>query len=157
MIRFLQTDNRLVKALLVVVIGAASVSMVVYLIPGLAAGGANSPDTYAVVYPHWYSHYFSSGDTVSQAEVQRVTEQQIAARNPQYANNPIIVNLFEQQIGQQLVQQQVLLDEAKTLGIRATDDDVAQFLHKGELGQLLFPNGQFIGKERYAQFVVDQF
>ena len=35
MIRFLQTDNRMVKALIVVVIGAASVTMVLYLIPGL--------------------------------------------------------------------------------------------------------------------------
>ena len=62
MIRFLQTDNRLTKALLVVVIGAASVSMVVYLIPGLTTGESASPDTYAVVYPHWYSRFLSSGD-----------------------------------------------------------------------------------------------
>ena len=58
MIRFLQTDNRVTKALLVVIIGAASVSMCVYLIPGLMAGGAASADTFAVVYPHWYSKYF---------------------------------------------------------------------------------------------------
>jgi len=51
MIRFLQTDNRLTKALLVVIIGAASISMVVYLIPGLTGAGASSPDTYAIIYP----------------------------------------------------------------------------------------------------------
>ena len=44
MIRFLQTDNRVTKALLVVIIGAASVSMCVYLIPGLMAGGSTSAD-----------------------------------------------------------------------------------------------------------------
>ena len=109
MIRFLQTDNRVVKALLVVVIGAASVSMVVYLIPGLAAGSAVSPDTYAVVYPHWYSRFLSSGDEVSQAKVEQIARQQIQQRNPQYADNPILLNIFEQQVGQQLVQQQVLL------------------------------------------------
>ncbi len=70
MIRFLQTDNRIVKALIVVVIGAASVTMVLYLIPGLSGMGASSPDTYAVVYPHWYSRIFSSGDTISQAHVE---------------------------------------------------------------------------------------
>ena len=35
MIRFLQKDNRLTKALFVVIIAAACVSMVIYLIPGL--------------------------------------------------------------------------------------------------------------------------
>ena len=55
MIRFLQTDNRITKALFVVVIGAASVAMVVYLIPGLTGAGSAAPDTFAVVYPHWYS------------------------------------------------------------------------------------------------------
>ncbi len=42
MIRFLQQENnRAVKALFVVIIAAASISMVVYLIPGLTGlGGA---------------------------------------------------------------------------------------------------------------------
>ena len=70
MIRFLQSkDNRLVKALFVVIIAAASVSMVVYLIPGLTGQGAVSASTYAVVYPHWYSRFFSSGETISQEKV----------------------------------------------------------------------------------------
>ena len=43
MIRFLQSDNRITKALFVVVIGAASVAMVVYLIPGLTGAGAAAP------------------------------------------------------------------------------------------------------------------
>jgi peptidyl-prolyl cis-trans isomerase D len=42
----------------VVIIGAASVGMVVYLIPGLTGQGASSADTYAVIYPHWYSRFF---------------------------------------------------------------------------------------------------
>ena len=97
------------KALLVVIIGAASVSMVLYLIPGLGGMGSASPDTYAVVYPHWYSRILSSGDTVTQARVEQITENQLQQRGPQYADNPMIVQLFEQQVGQQLVQQQVLL------------------------------------------------
>ena len=71
MIRFLQKDNRLIKALFVVIIAAASVSMVVYLIPGLTGEGAVSADTYAVVYPHWYSKFFASGDEISQQKVRR--------------------------------------------------------------------------------------
>ena len=43
MIRFLQRDNRLTKALFVVIIAAASVSMVVYLIPGLTGRAPPQP------------------------------------------------------------------------------------------------------------------
>jgi hypothetical protein len=58
MIRFLQTDNRMTKAIFVVIIGIVSVGMVVYLIPGLTGQGASAADTYATIYPHWYSRFF---------------------------------------------------------------------------------------------------
>ena len=156
MIRFLQTDNRMVKALIVVVIGAASVTMVLYLIPGLGGVGSSSPDTYAVVYPHWYSRILSSGDPISQAHVEQITENQLRQRNPQYASNPMIVQMFEQQVGQQLVQQQVLLEEAHRLGISATDDDVRKYLRTGPTGQVLYPNGTYIGDEAYKQLIDDR-
>ena len=150
MIRFLQSDNRMVKALIVVVIGAASVTMVVYLIPGLTGVGASSPDTYAVVYPHWYSRILSSGDTISQTRVQQITENQLRQRDPQYAENPMIVQIFEQQVGQQLVQQTVLLQEAHKLGIDATDDDVRHYLRTGPTGQVLYP-GRHVHRRRGLQ------
>jgi peptidyl-prolyl cis-trans isomerase D len=156
MIRFLQTENRVTKALFVVVIAAASVGMVVYLIPGLAGLGTPSSDAYAVVYPHWYSRFFSSGATVTQAHVEQVARQQLMQRSPQYADNPMILNFFEQQVGQQLVQQQVLLQVAKQLGIHVTDEDVRQYLRTGPTGQVLFPNGKFIGEDQYAQLISDR-
>jgi len=156
MIRFLQTDNRVTKALLVVIIGAASVSMCVYLIPGLMAGGSTSADTFAVVYPHWYSKLLSTGDEVSQLKVEQAARQQLQQRNPQYADNPMILNFFEAQVGQQLVQQRVLLQEAAKLGIRATDDDVSQYLRTGPTGAVLFPNGKFIGKEQYQALIAQR-
>jgi peptidyl-prolyl cis-trans isomerase D len=158
MIRFLQSkDNRLVKALFVVIIAAASVSMVVYLIPGLTAGGGISANTYAVVYPHWYSRFFASGQEISQQKVSQQARQQLQQRNPQYASNPMIVNLFEQQVGQQLVQQQILLAEADKLGITANSDDVNNFLHEGQAGQVLFPNGKFIGQDQYTSLIATRF
>jgi peptidyl-prolyl cis-trans isomerase D len=156
MIRFLQTDNRMVKALIVVIIGAASVTMVLYLIPGLGGMGSSTPDTYAVVYPHWYSRYLSSGDPISQARVEQITENQLQQRDPQYASNPMIVHLFEQQVGQQLVQEQVLLEEAHKLGIYATDNDVRQYLRTGPTGEVLYPNGTFIGEDAYKQLIDDR-
>ncbi len=157
MIRFLQQDNRVVKALFVVIIAAASVSMCVYLIPGLTGQSGVSSGTYAVIYPHWYSKFFSSGDTISQEKVSLQARQQLQQRNPQYASNPMIVSIFEQQVGQQLVQQQILLAEADKLGISASSDDVAQFLHQGQAGQVLFPNGKFIGQDQYAAMIASRF
>jgi peptidyl-prolyl cis-trans isomerase D len=153
MIRFLQTDNRMTKAIFVVIIGVVSVGMVVYLIPGLTGQGASSANTYAMIYPHWYSRFLSGGTTVSQEQVEKLARQQLQQRNPQLADNPMILNMYEQQVGQQLVQKQILLMEAEKLGIRATNDDVIQFLHTGQPGQVLFPNGQFIGEERYAALI----
>ena len=156
MIRFLQTDNRMVKALIVVVIGAASVTMVLYLIPGLGGMGSSSPDTYATVYPHWYSRLLSSGDTVSQSRVEQIAQSQLQQRSPQYANNPMLLQFFEQQVGQQLVQQVVLLQEAHRLGIYATDNDVRQYLRTGPTGEVLYPDGKFIGDAAYRQLIDDR-
>ena len=156
MIRFLQRDNRVTKAFFVIIIAAASVGMVVYLIPGLTGMGASSVDTYATIYPHWYSSIFSSGMTVSQEKVSMAARRQVQQRNPQYADNPMILHLFEQQIGQQMVQQQILLAEADKLGITANDDDVLRFLHQGQYGEIFFPNGKFIGQERYTAIITGQ-
>ena len=146
----------MVKALIVVVIGAASVTMVLYLIPGLGGVGSSSPDTYAVVYPHWYSRILSSGDSISQARVEAITENQLRQRDPQYASNPMIVRMFEQQVGQQLVQEQVMLEEAHKLGIYPTDDDVRKYLRTGPTGQVLYPNGTYIGDDAYKQLIDDR-
>ena len=153
MIRFLQRDNRFTKALFVVIIGAASVSMCIYLIPGLTGMGAPTGDNYAVIYPHWYNRFFSSGVTITQQKVSQMARQQVMQRNPQYADNAMIMSIFERQAGQQLVQQEILLSEADKLGIHATNDDVAKYLHSGPTGQVLFPDGKFIGQEQYAALI----
>jgi len=155
MIRFLQRDNRLTKALFVVIIAAASVSMVIYLIPGLSGQGSSSADTFATIYPHWYSRFLSSGEAISQQRVSQMARQQIQQNH--YPDNPMIEGLLEQRAGQQLVQQKILLIEADKLGIRATDDDVRQYLRTGPSGQVLFPNGQFIGADVYARLIADRF
>ncbi len=153
MIRFLQADNRIVKALFWVIISAAIVSMCVYLIPGLMGSASASGDSYAVVYPHWYSKLLSSGDEISLQKVQDMTRRQIMQRNPQYADNPMIMQLFQSQVGQQMIQQQVLLQEAHRLGIAPTDADVLHYLQSGPTGQVIFPKGKFIGQTEYTNLV----
>ena len=155
MIRFLQNDNRITKAIFVVIIGVVSVGMVVYLIPGLTGQGATAADAYATIYPHWWSFYFGSGDTVSQQKVEMMARQQL--QQQRYPDSPMILNLFEDRVGKQMIQAQVLLTEAEKLGIHATDDDVIQFLHKGQFGERLFPNGKFIGQDAYTNLIAQRF
>src|SRR3984957_4305475 len=155
MIRFLQTNNRMTKAIFVVIIGVVSIGMVVYLIPGLTGQGAATADTYATIYPHWYSKLLSSGSTVSQQMVDKLARAQLAQQR--YPDNPMILGLFEQRVGEQLIQQQILLDEADKLGITATDDDVRKYLQTGQAGEVLFPGGKFIGEDRYADLVATRF
>lgn len=157
MIRFLQKDNRLTKALFVVIIAAASVSMVVYLIPGLTGQSATGADTFAIVYPHWYSRFLSAGEVISQQKVSQMATQRVQQQYPQYAGNPMIMSMIEPQVGQQLVQQQILLDEAGRLGIHVTNDDVRSYLQTGPAGQVLFPGGKFIGQDKYEQLIQQRF
>src|SRR5580698_7759460 len=153
MIRFLQKDNRLVKAIFIVIIGAAVLTMVITLIPGIFQDASVTGDTYATVYPHWYSRYTFSGEKVSMTRVQEVAQQQLQRqRLPDFAL-PYIV----QRVGEQLILQKVLLAKAASLGISANEDDVRAFLHTGQYGELLFPNGQFIGEDKYRQFISNQF
>ncbi len=153
MLRFLQKDTKIAKAIYIVIIAAASVGMVVYLIPGLMSGSAAAPDTYAEVYPHWYSKLFHSADVVSLQKVEQMARQEVSQRNPQYLDNPVILNFFTQQVGQQMVQQQELLTEAARLGISANSDDVVKYLHSGPTGEVLFPNGKYIGDQAYTNLV----
>ena len=153
MIRFLQKDNKMVKAIFWVIIGAAVITMVVTLIPGIFQNAAVTGDTYATVYPHWYSRFTFSGDTIPMVRVQEVAQQQLQRqRLPDFAL-PFMV----QRVGQQLILQKILLAKAHSLGLTATDDDVRNFLHTGQYGELLFPNGQFIGEDKYRQFISSQF
>jgi peptidyl-prolyl cis-trans isomerase D len=157
MIRFLQAkDSRVVKAIFVVIIAVVSVGMVIYLIPGLTGMGASTVDTYAIIYPHWYSHFFSSGVTVSQERVGLLARRMAQQQNPRYLESPGIMHIFEQQAGQQLVQQEILLAEADKMGVTASEEDVLQYLHQGQFGEIFFPNGKYIGTDRYTAFVTSQ-
>ena len=145
------------KVLFYIIIAACSVGMVVYLIPGLFSMGAPSAGTYAVVYPHWYSRFFSSGAAVTQQQVEAAAQQAIQQQGPQYAGNAAILKFFEARVGTQLVEQQVLMQVAQQLGVHVSDDDVRDFLHQGQFGEAIFPNGNYVGDDAYANFVATRF
>jgi len=158
MIRFLQSkDNRLVKAIFIVIIGAAVITMVVTLIPGIFQDASVTADTYATVYPHWYSRFTFTGEKISMTRVQELAQQQMQRQRlpEQYAS--LFMPRLISQAGQQLIMQKILLAKASGMGIVANDDDVRSFLKTGQLGELLFPAGNYIGDEKYKQFVSQQF
>jgi len=132
-------------------------SAVGFLVFEASGRGVASAGSYAVIYPHWYSRYLFTGDYVSHERVSLMARQQLQRQYPQYANNPAIQGMIEQQVGQHLVQQQILMIEAQKLGIRATAKDVDQLKHEGQIGHALYPNGQYIGDDRYAELISDHF
>ncbi len=47
-------------------------------------------------------------------------------------------------------------EEAHKLGIRVTKEDVIKYLQTGPTGEVLYPNGKFIGEDAYAQLINDR-
>jgi peptidyl-prolyl cis-trans isomerase D len=155
MIRILQQDNRLTKAIFAIVIGAAIVTMVITLVPGIFDNGTVSDATiYAKVRtPGVWGRFGGDSTDVSTAEVNRVLDQQMNQNHYPEMARPFLLP----RIGQQMVTHAVLVHEANSLGLQVSDDDLRTFLQKGTLSQYLFPNGQFIGQDAYINFVEQQF
>ena len=155
MIRFLQKDNRLVKSIFWAIISVACVTMVITLVPGIFADQGGGADTYATVRGGggWLGKYIGTPTDIPTSDVQmaaaRMLQQQ---RLPEFAM-PFMI----QRIGQGMIQQAVVLQEANRLGLKVTDEDLRHFLHSGMYGQVLFPNGQFIGDGPYRQLIEDHF
>jgi peptidyl-prolyl cis-trans isomerase D len=142
---------------LVVFLALSLPSALGFLIFEVSGRAAVFADAYAAIYPHWYSRFLFSGEFVSRQRVSRIARQQAQRQYPQYADSPIIQALMERQIGQHMIQQQILLAEAGRLGFHATRDDVDEYLHQGQIGAVLYPDGQYIGDEKYAQLIQEHF
>ncbi len=155
MIRFLQKDNRVVKAIFVVIISVACITMVITLVPGIFQDQAGGADTYATVRGSGLmGRYFGVASTeIPTARVQQTAMQMLQRQHLPEMAMPFVM----QRVGQGLIQQAVILQEADRLGLQVTDEDLRRFLHSGMFGQVLFPGGQYIGDSRYAELIQDQF
>jgi len=154
MIRFLQKDSRTVKAIFIVIIAVACITMVITLVPGIFSDQVSSSDTYATIHgAGFFGRFLGSSDDVSTQEVQ-----QLAQRMMQRQQMPdFVLPFMMQRVGQGLIQQHIELEEAHRLGVNVTDEDLRAFLHTGTWGQVLFPNGKYIGDEQYASLVSQNF
>jgi len=147
MIRFLQTQGRVQRVLLVGFLSIVCIMMVVTLVPG---GVLNDLGGRGV-----------GADSVAKVDGQEVTIQEVdqVARNMMQRQH--LPEQFKSYVLPQavdaLIMQKVYLQEAKRLGLEATDDDLRYEMQHGGLSQALYPNGIFIGADQYRELVASQF
>jgi peptidyl-prolyl cis-trans isomerase D len=144
MIRFLQTQGRTQKVLLVGFLGLICITMVMYLVPGFndAFNSSSNPDVVAKVGSH----------EITGQEVQRVSTSMVRRQFPKGAP-PQFAGIFQDQAFQSLVTQNVFLAEAQRLGLEATDAELQNELQHGAFSDQIFPDGNFIGKDQYNSWV----
>jgi peptidyl-prolyl cis-trans isomerase D len=155
MIRILQQDSRITKIIFAVIIGAAVVTMVITLVPGIFDNGAaNDASVFATVHsPGVVGRIVGETTTIKTVDVQRAAEQQMQQQQlPDF-----YLQFIMQRAGQLQVERAVLKHEADRLGLQVSDDDLRSFLQHGPYAQYLFPNGTFIGNDQYINFVESAF
>jgi len=153
MIRFLQKETPLTKFIFIAIIGVTCITMVIFLVPGIFNDSTSSADTYATIrHGGIFGRFLPAEQTIPIVDVQQAVRRM--SRGQQIPD--MLMPYYMQQAGQVVIQQHILLDEAHRLGITATDEDVRRYLHTGQLGQVLFPDGQYIGDARYAELISDQ-
>ena len=148
MIRFLQTPGPIKKIVLGGLLTIICALMAITLIPGF--GNSNFPGASA----NQGIVATVSGEEITATEVQREARQIIERQYSRAgAQASMLMPLVAGQAAQTLINQKLLLVEAHRMGLKATDEDLRQYLSYGQLGQVLFPNGTFVGQEAYEDFV----
>jgi peptidyl-prolyl cis-trans isomerase D len=154
MIRFLQQDSRVVKGIFIGLISVVAILMVITLVPGIFQDSTTGSSNFAVVHSDGLlGRFFGSTTNVPVTQVQQVAQRmQRQQRLPDF-----IMPFLMQRAGQALVQRAVLVEEAGRLGMTVSDGDVRNELMHGPFAAYLFPNGNFIGEDRYEDFVQNYF
>src|SRR5580698_594469 len=151
MIRFLQQDSPAIQVVFWAIIVVVAGFMVVTLIPGIFSGGpSDGSATYATVRNGGYfGRYCTNNADVTTTQVQR-----LASRMLQQQKLPdMLMPYAMRRASDSLVQEAVLSYEADRLGLQVTDEDLKQELQKGSFAEYLFPEGKYVGDDRYANFV----
>jgi len=148
MIRFLQTPGPIKKIVLGGLLTVICVLMAITLIPGFGSSSfltnASSPGVVATV----------GGQEVHANDVERQAKQMLAQQFPRGGPQASsLLPYFASQAAQTLISQKALVAEAQRMGLKATDDDVREYMRQGQLGQFLFPGGKFVGEQEYEDFV----
>ncbi len=152
MIRFLQKPGPIKKIVLGGILVVVCVMMVITLIPG---GG--------------FLNDLFGGSLTTQGVVARVGNQEIGV--PEVAQEarligkqqfkgsvpPTMMPYLMQRAAHGMIEQRVLSYEADRMGLGVSNDELRRTMQQGQIGQVLFPGGTFIGDQAYEAFVQNQF
>jgi peptidyl-prolyl cis-trans isomerase D len=150
MIRFLQKPGPMKKIVLGGLLVIVCVMMVITLIPGgLLDFGGGSLTTQGVL---------------AKIGNEEVTEQQVRqqarlmAKQQFQGNVPdALMPYLMQRAAQSLIVQKAVVYEADKMGLGVNDNELRDYLHQGQMGDMLFPEGKFIGDQAYQQFISTNF
>jgi peptidyl-prolyl cis-trans isomerase D len=129
-----------VKILLGGLLLLVALSMVVTLIPGYGSGGAGQDQVIAQI----------GKETVTARDIQQ--QMQAAMRNKAFPAE--MAGYYVAQLIDEMITTRSLVYAAKQAGIEVTDADVVRFLRVNF--PQLFPQGQFIGQDSYAQLLASR-
>lgn len=151
MIRFLQTEGPLKKIILGGLLLIICVMMVVTLVPGgmfgdYFSGGLNTSGVLARV-----------GDR--EIGLQEVAQRARLMGRQQFRGNvpQSLMPFLMQRAADGLITQGAIVYEADRMGLGVSDEELRNYLHQGQFGQVFFPGGNFIGQQAYEDFVQNQF
>jgi peptidyl-prolyl cis-trans isomerase D len=151
MIRFLQKPGPIKKIVLGGILLVICVMMIITLVPGglfgdYLGGGLTTQGVLAKV-----------GD--QEVTVPQVAQQARLIGKQRFQGNvpSQLMPYLMQQAAQSMITSKAITFEADRMGLAVSDDELRDYLHQGQLGQLLFPNGNFIGQQAYEQFIESQF
>jgi len=147
MIRFLQTPGKLRKIILGGAMLFAGVAMVIYLIPGFMTGdGSTATGILAQV----------GDEQVTLTEVQQQANLEGRRQFPRGVPE-MLMPIFLQRAADQIIVRKAMLVEASRLGLKASDEELADELRHGPFAAELFPKGQRISIAEYESFVQNNF
>ena len=155
MIRFLQKDTKAVKVMFGVIIGAACVSMVIYLVPGLIdASGSNDTTVYATVRePGALGRMFGESTEIKADDVTKLAQRMLQQQHYPDFLLPYMMDRAQET----LVQRAMLKQAADRLHLQVSDEDLKRELRTGPFAEYLFPDGKYIGDDQYMNFVQTEF
>jgi peptidyl-prolyl cis-trans isomerase D len=158
MIRFLQKESQLVKILFALIIGGAVISMVITLVPGILDNASTNPDVYATVRSTSRLGRLTGNSTdIKVEEVNMQLNQMLQQQNMTASQIPDFYRpILMKQAAQRVIAGKILRVQAEKLGLKVSDADVMNYLKQGELGTLFFPEGKFIGSDKYEAVVQNQ-
>src|SRR5271166_885621 len=152
MLRFLQKPGPIKKIVLGGILVVVCVMMVITLIPGggflndLFGGSLTTQGVLAKI----GTQELSAPEVAQQARL--IGKQQFKGNIP-----PQIMPYLMQRAAQGLIGQKVLVYEADRMGLGVSNEELNTTLHQGQMGQYLFPGGNFIGDQAYESFIQSQF